>query len=373
MRILVIKFRNIGDVLLTTPLISALKRAGHEVTFLVKEGTELILEGHPDINTLLTYPARLNHQNSLRYRRREWQFLQNLQARKFDLAINTTEGDRGIITAKLAGSRKIRGIYRENRNPRFHKWLLTDPRVPSTARRHTILRNLDLGLPDIDPGPIHVSIPISAEDDLKIARLLSKNGYMHNQPLVHIHPTSRWFFKCWTDSGMALTIDRLQQAGIQVAMTCAPDQHERDRLDQILRSCQTTPIDLGGQLTLKETAALSKKADAFLGVDTAPMHMAAAVNTPVIALFGPTGAFDWGPWPNGWDSQSNPYPQRNGLQKVGLHTVIQANWNCSPCGQDGCGGSKRSICLEELSVNMVLEQINQTLHNKQIAYAHTAH
>jgi heptosyltransferase-3 len=67
------------------------------------------------------------------------------------------------------------------------------------------------------------------------------------------------------------------------------------------------------------------------------MHIAAAVGTPVIALFGPSGEFNWGPWGNG-------------------HVVIKKDWECRPCGKDGCQGSKRSRCLEEITEEEVLEK-----------------
>ena len=91
-----------------------------------------------------------------------------------------------------------------------------------------------------------------------------------------------------------------------------------------------TPLDLAGHLSLKELGALIAKARLFFGMDSAPMHLAAAVNTPAVALFGPSGVFNWGPWGEG-------------------HLVIKQDWDCLPCGQDGCEGSKISRCLVELT------------------------
>lgn len=160
---------------------------------------------------------------------------------------------------------------------------------------------------------------------------------------------------------MAETINYLVScAGVQVAVSCAPDARERNRLDSIIARCVYPPLDLGGRLTLKQTAALSELADVFFGVDTAPMHMAAAMGTPVVAVFGPSGAFDWGPWPNN-HSAENPYPSRSGLQRASLHRVVQQAWNCVPCGQDGCQGSKRSDCLEQLPASLVIPEIEAAL------------
>jgi heptosyltransferase-3 len=91
---------------------------------------------------------------------------------------------------------------------------------------------------------------------------------------------------------------------------------------------------------LKELGALIAKARFFFGADSAPMHLAAAVNTPAVALFGPSGAFNWGPWGEG-------------------HLVIQKDMDCVPCGRDGCEGTKISRCLVELSPEEVIERMEK--------------
>jgi heptosyltransferase-3 len=93
---------------------------------------------------------------------------------------------------------------------------------------------------------------------------------------------------------------------------------------------------LAGELTRKELAALKARARLFVGMDSAPMHIAAAAGTPVVALFGPSGADIWGPW---------QVPTR----------VITSDHSCRPCGFDGCGGSKRSDCLEIIPTERVLD------------------
>ena len=100
------------------------------------------------------------------------------------------------------------------------------------------------------------------------------------------------------------------------------------------------PINLVGRLSLKELGALIAQARFFFGVDSAPMHLAAAVDTPAVALFGPSGVFNWGPWGEG-------------------HLVIQKDWDCVPCGRDGCEGSKVSRCLMELAPEEVLRRLEE--------------
>lgn len=87
------------------------------------------------------------------------------------------------------------------------------------------------------------------------------------------------------------------------------------------------------------------------------MHIAAANNVPCIAFFGPSGAFHWGPWDN--SCLKSGYTQKNGIQTMGKHKVIQKNLYCVPCGKDGCNGSKRSDCLINLDLNLIKNSISQ--------------
>jgi heptosyltransferase-3 len=101
-------------------------------------------------------------------------------------------------------------------------------------------------------------------------------------------------------------------------------------------------INLIGQTSLAELAAVLERAAVFLGVDSAPMHMAAALGVPVVALFGPSGEMSWGPWGEG-------------------HAVIASPYLCRPCGRDGCLGSKRSDCLEAITVDEVMRVVTKVM------------
>src|SRR5258708_35162469 len=118
----------------------------------------------------------------------------------------------------------------------------------------------------------------------------------------------------------------LQQRGWRVGVSAAPDRAELALVDDILSGLPDV-VNFAGSLSLKELAALIGRARLFVGVDSAPMHMAAAMGTPTVALFGPSGDIEWGPW---------QVPSR----------IITSSHPCRPCGRDGCGGGKRSECLE---------------------------
>ena len=190
---------------------------------------------------------------------------------------------------------------------------------------------------------------------------------------------------------MAEIIKWLLEGGVTVIITSSPERREMEKAKKVLSLTGPHPklVDLCGKTTMKQLAAIASAARMFFGVDSAPMHIAAAMDTPVVALFGPSGAFNWGPWDNDESSEvevpssksgkaqgneesktqdsglKSPYPRRNGMQTFGIHTVIQREWDCIPCGEDGCGGSKISKCLEDISVAEVKEIISVKLRGSR--------
>jgi len=135
-----------------------------------------------------------------------------------------------------------------------------------------------------------------------------------------------------------------------------------DKVHNIIKLCKSSPINLSGQLTLKQTAALNKKAKLFIGVDTAIMHISAANDTPVLAFFGPSGANHWGAWDN--SMMQSYYTKNNGFQTMGKHRVFSESRECQPCGKDGCNGTKISDCLMNLDIDVIKKNIQGMVNGK---------
>ncbi|MBF0460475.1 MAG: putative lipopolysaccharide heptosyltransferase III [Magnetococcales bacterium] len=361
-RILVIKSRHIGDVLLTGPLLAALhcRHPQARITLLVKADCATIVQDHPHVQEILIFPQRQAGEGRMGFLLRTWRWFLALRAKRFDWVINTTEGDRGVIAGFLAGAPRRLGVG-SRREKRWRRLLMTERVANQPGLRHTVIRNLDLIGAGVTDEARVVHLTIAPEAWTSVQGLLREQGWDGVQPLVQVHPPSRWLFKCWTDSGMAQVIDHIQQQGYRVVLTSGPAAQERRKNGVIVSLCQSPPLDMSGRLSLRQLAALTAHCRLFFGVDTAPAHMAAALDVPVVVLFGPSGTFDWGPWPNGWTGQATPYPRRNGTQQAGPHWVIQKDWDCAPCGRDGCDGSKVSRCLEELAVHEVVPVLDRVL------------
>lgn len=321
MKILVIKFRHIGDVLLTTPFIKNLRLhyPNAQIDIAINDDCEAIYKYNSDIDNIFLYPRKdIKKSNILSRAIKEYRFLNRVIADNYDIVFNLTEGDRGAIYSLLSKAKSRVGIKSKNAFIQRLKPYTNSLSFP--LKRHTVEKNLTLLLPlNIPIKDKRVYMTHSSSDEKKIDKLLTDKEI---KEFIHIHPVSRWLFKCWSSEGFAEVIDYIQDIySIPVIITAAPDSKERKRVDKIITLCKKKPIDLSGELTLNELSALIKRAKLFIGVDTAPMHMAAAHNIPVIALFGPTNPQSWGPWEN--SIAKSCWEDIYTTQRCGIHTVIR--------------------------------------------------
>lgn len=356
MKILIIKYRNIGDVLLVTPLISNLKffYPNAEIDFALNRGTEEMVTLNPLVSEVLVYDR--NQIKSLNLFIRIWkeiQFLFAFRNRNYQIVINLTEGDRGSLVAMLSKAPVRIGYPSSNR---FFKNVYSHI-LSKQNFRHTVESNLDpLESLRIPVKSKEVNLFWSDNDDEVINKELKNIDYF-----IHIHPVSRWLFKCISDNTMSKIIDYCEiDLGIKVVITSSPANLEIKKVNSILKNIKSKPINLSGKLTLKETAALNNKAKLFIGVDTAIMHVSASNNVPVLAFFGPSGANHWGPWDN--NLMRSGYTKNNGFQVMGMHRVFSESRACQPCGRDGCNGSKISDCLMSLNLEKIKTNIKEMLN-----------
>lgn len=362
-KILIMKFRNIGDVLLVTPLIKNLKLnfPNTIIDVAVNKGCEEMITLNPNVNEIIIYDRNKIKQYGIFKRlKEEIKFALNIRKNKYDLVINTTEGDRGAQLALVSGV-NVKIGYPGSKN--FLTKNVFDIYLPKQGFRHTLEMNLDpLRELDIKIKEKRVEIFWCENDEKEVIEKLSKFNLIQKE-FVHIHAVSRWMFKCISDKTMANIIDYCQlELNKKVVLTAAPVKEELDKLESILKFTKSNPINFAGELTLKQTACLNKKAHIFIGVDTSIMHISAANNIPVLAFFGPSGTDHWGPWDN--DFMESGYSKRNGFQIMGRHRVIAESRECQPCGKDGCNGTKISDCLMDLNFEFIKKNINEMINDK---------
>ncbi len=357
-RVLVVMLRHHGDVLLTSPVHRALAQAcpGAEVDALVYRETRPMLAFNPDLAQVHCIDRRWKEAGTLAHVRAEWALLRTLRARRYDLVVHLTDHRRGAWLVRGLGPRYAvaprqrieSGLAARFWNATFTHRYANASSVPpgaALAKRHTVDQNLDalrrLGLP-VDATTPLTMVP-GPNGEREADELLARLGV--DGPFVAMQPSSRWMFKCWPVEQNAGLLASLLRRGETVVLSCAPDARERAFVEAIVAAVRATdaPADhlkVADDGSLHRLAALIGRASLFVGIDSAPMHLAAAMQTPTVVLFGPSGECNWGPW------------------QVAHRVVTSTVHTCRPCGQDGCGGSKVSDCLVRLPVARVLAAID---------------
>ena len=325
-----VKLGHLGDVLLAAPVVSALKRhAPHaEIDALVYADTAAMLSGHPDLSQLILIDGA------------ELQLLRKLRARRYDILVALSDRPRIAWLARFAGFRYAVTPDRPGRPRLWRRSFTHFYTVAPGNSRHTVEVHLDavraLGIEPAEAARRIVLAP-GADAERRIAALSLPERFLV------VHPASRWLFKCWPAVRTAELINTLRSRGEEVVLTGSPSAEERELVAAVVQALRFPVLNLAGKLTLKELAALIARARLFIGVDSAPMHMASAMGTPAVVLFGPSGEAEWGPW---------HIP----------HRILISRHSCRPCGYNGCGGGNRSECIEAIATRSVVEAVDELLH-----------
>ena len=360
MKILVIKFMHIGDVLLITPLLKNLQHHFPEarIDVALNKGTEEMVTENPNAGKIHIYDrANIKGQPLFFRLKSELGFAMEIRREKYDLVINLTGGDRGLQTAIFSGSNEI--VSFPSSKNRFSNRFIDHP-LGNLQHRHWVDINLDaLRVLGKEPVEKRVELFWNVDIERKVADLLEEKS-IKEKDFIHFHPVSRWLFKCIDDQVAANIVDYCQdELGIPVVITAAPVPEERQKVNDILALCKTEPLDLTGKLSLKETAALNQKSLMYVGVDTAIMHISAGNDIPTLAFFGPSISHAWGPWDNSF--MESQYICFKGNQRMGMHRILQKRWECVPCDAKGCDNSGISDCLMEMDMNEIKINIAQML------------
>ncbi len=346
-RILVIKLQHLGDVLLTTPLFSILKEQfPHlEIDVLIYQETKVVLEGNPYLQEMHTIDRTWKNQGVLYQLRHEINLARQLRSRQYDLIINLTDRWRGAwLTRFLRSAYSVSQPYPHRRGKFWRKSFTHIYRVPPRYR-HTAEKNLDairrLGVQTLSSNKRLTFIPNTLSTEK--ARHILGEYQIEEKKIIVVHPTSRWMFKAWNAHGFAKVIDHLYDLGHCPILISGPAKLEIEYVRMIMKEVSSPAIDLSGQLSLNECGALIELADCFLGLDSVAMHIASAVNTPCVALFGPTIDKVWGPW-------------------MVRHNIITEQVHCRPCQLKGCGDGMISECLQLIKPETVIESVVSMLN-----------
>lgn len=346
-KILISKLRHHGDVLLSTPVFSILKNhfpSAYIDAHIYKDSFP-VLEGNSCIRKYWLVDREWKNMSAIQRYKKEMHLLRSIRAEKYDLVINLTEGDRGAIAAFVSNAR-IRigydsegtGMWRKNQCYTHLTRICHKP-------RHAVEKNLDvlrcLGIfPAEKEKNLEFFIPYESMENV-LLHLHTRNW--NPSSFIIVHPVSRWSFKCLPVATVSNLIKHLLSFGNRIILTSSAREEELTMNQEILNTLPKSNSiwNLSGRLSMKEFAALLKLASLLITIDSFPLHLASALRIPVVAAFGPTSDVTWSPWRH---SQSQ---------------IVTGSASCRPCYMAGCGGSRRSACLEEITVDTLVEAIHK--------------
>jgi heptosyltransferase-3 len=371
-KVLFIATRQIGDVLITTPLISKARELwpDAEFHFLGYRGKVEMLHGNPDIAEIIETSDRPSFG--------EYLSLFNRLFQRYDLAFITQPSDRAYIYGLVAAFRRVgvlgghpQGKELEGQNSKtakqnaWKKFICMGTVEVDYFKQHVIAEKMRLlgaffkNPADLFSKPISVIPPAGEPLTPLITNAL-------HQPYIVVHPGPLTAYKRWPLAHWQQLITWLVKAGFQVVLSASPAKQDiqlnHDIISLLDDETRAKVIDAAGSLSIPQAGTLLRSAALYIGVDTSITHLAAACNAPTIALFGATPPSNFGPWPNGF-AGDQPYQLRARTQTVGNVTILQGPGECVPCRKAGCldKADSNSECLDLLEPSQVISAIEQVL------------
>ncbi len=323
--ILIIKPSSLGDVVHTLPTLKALRNRfpGARLTWVINRELSGLLEGNPYLNEIIPFERRYTG---------FYTFARGLSMKGFDLVIDLQGLLRSGLIGFLSGAKKRIGFANGRE---FSPLFYTDAVPVSTMEMHAVDRYLliaeYLGAKTEDRD---FTIDFSNEEDW-LGRLIKEKA-REQKILIAINPSGRWTTKRWPVEKFAALTDLInKKQGASVILIGGAG--DIGLAEEVEAKVKTEVINMAGRTTLKQLAALLSKVSLLITNDSGPMHIAATLGTPVIALFGPTDPRRTGPYGKG-------------------HTIIRKGIPCSPCFKKRCHSP---ICMDEISVDEVFKAIEE--------------
>jgi len=344
-RILVIRLRSIGDIVLLTPALQLLKewRPDLRLSVVVEAGFRPLLEGNPDVEELLD-PGE---GKGWRKAASRFRAVREIRRREFSLCVNLHGGPTSAFLTRSSGAQWKAGFHHYRALGVYNliipdaRTILGQPTLHTAEHQASAFFWLGLSRQAVPPARLLVGPHCQTWWEAESGRL----GISGEQEYAVIHPaalyaTKRWAPEKFAQVGAALEHD----AAIAPVYSCGPN--ESTVLDAVERAAGAPIRRLEGA-GLGEFAAALSGARLFVGNDSGPAHMAAALGRPAVVIFGSSSSLVWGPWPR-------PGPGRP-------YQVVQNPYECNPCPGDRCYRFERPECILSVTVPQVRAAIESVL------------
>jgi ADP-heptose:LPS heptosyltransferase len=340
-RVLFIRLRSLGDTVLSTPLYASLKtwRPDLRITVLVESPNDEVLKHNPDVDQVLTIPGGPGSLSSLFSRTAA---LREIRAVRFACCINLHGGSTSAWLTLLSGSIHRVGLKSFRNTVAYTHSLDVPTRKADGTKWHTVEYQMEwlrqLGLPEGTIPPLRVIPP--PELEASVLRHLDGLGVKQDSRYAVVQPTSKFFTKEWTPEGFAEIADYLAKVyGLQVVLSGGPG--EESKLRVVAQRCRENVVVCAG-VSVGELLWVLRRAKLFVGNDSGPTHLAAALGVPTVVLFGSSDAEVWYPW-------KAPFQR------------VQNSFDCNPCPGYRCLVYDEPKCILSITAAQVKLSVDTLL------------
>jgi len=329
-RVLVVRLRSIGDTVLATPSLIALRRflPDARIDILLEDWCAPVLEGFEAVDNVLTVKRKS--------KKSRFETARRIRRNKYDVAFNLHGGTTATFFVRVSGAK-----YRVGFSHYSYSFLYTHLLSSSSdfwQKEFTHSAEQQLALLGF------VGIPV--EDKPKSKLTIIQNSKLKTQNYALLHPVAAFETKQWATENFARIAEYLSAKGLQIVAVAT--KKERAVLEN-LKKLSTVPITTFDDLTLSEITALAARAEIFIGNDSGIAHIAAAVNTPSVVIFGSSNINHWRPWTDA------------------PHEIVYEKFACQPCAGYICQVFDEPKCILSVKTESVIEAIEKVLAPKKKA------
>jgi lipopolysaccharide heptosyltransferase II len=335
-RVLVVRLRSIGDTVLATPSLYALRRflPLAQIDVLLESWVAPVLEGFETVDNILTV-----ERGSTAARAR---IVKQLRAARYDLAYNLHGGTTATLLTRASGARHRVGYSSYQYSRLFNHAAPPPTEIWRQAKTHSVEQQLALlgwtGVPVSDRPPTRLVVTERATSS--IAERLHASGVDMAKPLALIHPAAAFETKQWAAVNFARVTEDLSQRGFACVAISAPN--EKRVVSELVENSKARVAAIT-DLSLPEVTALASRSRLFVGNDSGIAHIAAAVRTPSVVIFGSSNVAHWSPW------------------TVAPAEVVREELPCQPCPGYSCSEFDAPECIRRVKVERVTAAIDRVL------------
>jgi predicted lipopolysaccharide heptosyltransferase III len=334
--VLLIRLRSIGDTVLTTPSLYALKRflPQARIDILLEDWVAPVLEGFPYVDNVITL-KRGSTTGRARVARQ-------LRSKQYDVVYNLHGGTTATLLTRATGARHRVGLATYQYSRLYTDLAPSPSQLWKREQTHSVEQQLALlgwtGVPVSDRPPTQLAVVDHAA--ASVSARLRAAGWNEQQPLAVIHPAAAFATKQWSEDKFAYVAEHLYERGFAVVVITAPAEAE---VAAWVEGLAAAPLINFTDLSLPEVTALAARARIFVGNDSGIAHIAAAVGLPAVVIFGSSNVAHWSPW------------------ATAPAEVVLEEMDCQPCHGYYCEKFAQPECILRVPVERVIAAVDRIL------------